>query len=348
LLDGLDALTASYEKALLETETCRPSASFHDLWASEVAAIVRDICAALREPRDGADAGGHCHRADAGPRPTGAGWGFAVHPSELLRAASLFLELVLDVIIAAVSEEEGAAAIMAVATQAAHQAVMARVREAIAAHTSYLLSKIHAAHLEERARMARELHDRLGSTLSAAARCVESLQGRRDPDTSFMEKRISQAEKALHVAVDEIRQLTHDLRLQTQTSGLETALRYSSRAAPVGTETLIEVVGDEGWATPAVLDELFLVLREAMRNAYSHACAGRVVVRVEVTPYELRASVADDGVGMEPSRHTGGLGLVAMRERVALMGGTIGVFSRLGAGTSVEARVPLPGGSCVR
>jgi signal transduction histidine kinase len=69
-----------------------------------------------------------------------------------------------------------------------------------------------------------------------------------------------------------------------------------------------------------------------------------VVVRVEIAPHEVRASVEDDGVGFaQDERPEAGLGLVSMRERIALLGGMVNIFSVPGRGTSVEVRVPLLG-----
>jgi signal transduction histidine kinase len=90
-------------------------------------------------------------------------------------------------------------------------------------------------------------------------------------------------------------------------------------------------------------DEVFLIVREAVRNALNHGAPAEVVVTLAVTPHELRASVRDDGVGFstqdDPPAH--GLGLPAMRERAELVGGTIAISSGPG-GTHVQLVVPLP------
>ncbi|UBI40985.1 ATP-binding protein [Streptomyces mobaraensis] len=90
--------------------------------------------------------------------------------------------------------------------------------------------------------------------------------------------------------------------------------------------------------------EVRLVLREAQRNALRHAHAGRITVTVEVTQAEVRAGVEDDGRGFQdPDPAASGRhgGLLGMRERAALLGGSLTVDSRPGHGTRVRLRVPL-------
>ena len=107
------------------------------------------------------------------------------------------------------------------------------------------------------------------------------------------------------------------------------------------------VLGDETWASPAIIDEAFLIVREALRNALTHGAPQSVVVGVEVTRRELRAWVDDDGkgfaVGDDAESPAAGTGLATMRERAALLGGTVAITSKTGRGTSVELSVPLSG-----
>jgi signal transduction histidine kinase len=309
--------------------------------------ILTDVCSALRDATDLLDPATYRQEIVdlALSREIGANRASSgIHPVESLRAASALLEVLLAGVAVAVGPEEDGVAMMAIATRAAYHSIMTRIREAASSYSSFLLNKIHQAHVEERARIGRELHDRLGSGISAAARAVELLRTQVGRDPVLADMKIAQAEEVLRAAVEETRRIARDLRLHTHTEGLEKALLRSVDAiCPESTQTFVEVIGDESWASPAVLDELFLALREAMRNAYSHARARNVVIHVEIAPHELRAAVADDGVGFDPECPTEGMGLVAMRERVALMAGVVNVFSRPGRGTSVEARIPLAG-----
>jgi signal transduction histidine kinase len=95
-----------------------------------------------------------------------------------------------------------------------------------------------------------------------------------------------------------------------------------------------------------VRDELFLILREALRNAFTHAAPGLVLVEVEFSAQELSAWVVDDGCGfsqaLTPEKAVSGTGLASMRERAALVGGRLAVRSMPGRGTRVELHLPLP------
>jgi signal transduction histidine kinase len=107
----------------------------------------------------------------------------------------------------------------------------------------------------------------------------------------------------------------------------------------------LHVSGDEAWAPPAVLDEVFLILREALRNALTHAAPQLVLIGVEICARELTAWVMDDGRGFSPPAATqtaSGSGLASMRERAALVGGRLVVSSMPGHGTRVELHVPIP------
>ena len=115
---------------------------------------------------------------------------------------------------------------------------------------------------------------------------------------------------------------------------------------PVG-DVRLRVSGDESWASPAVVDEVFLILREAIRNAVRHGLPQRLLIGVALTPQELHAWVEDDGRGFVftgwGEQVFGGVGLASMQERAALIEGRITIDSAPGQGTHVELSVPLPG-----
>ena len=93
-------------------------------------------------------------------------------------------------------------------------------------------------------------------------------------------------------------------------------------------------------------EQLFLVLREAVRNAVFHSGTGRVSVAVEVEGERVVGVVEDEGRGFEPAAVEGGGrgGLALMAQRASLVGGTCSVYSAPGGGTRVEASFPLDGG----
>ena len=104
----------------------------------------------------------------------------------------------------------------------------------------------------------------------------------------------------------------------------------------------VGVKGDEAAVPPHVGSQLFLILREAVRNAVTHAGCGRVTVGLVVSPEGVAGAVEDDGLGFGAGNgEVGGVGMRAMKERAALLGGALRVSPRPDAGTKVEVSVPL-------
>jgi signal transduction histidine kinase len=140
----------------------------------------------------------------------------------------------------------------------------------------------------------------------------------------------------------EMRVLTSDLRTHVPHGGLEKALlSYLESAADRDLTTLVVVNGDERWVSPVLLGELFLIVREALRNALTHAAPRQIVARVDITPDEVRAIVEDDGSGFDIDEvWSKGAGIGSMRERARLLAGYVAVMSWPGRGTRVEASIP--------
>jgi signal transduction histidine kinase len=130
-------------------------------------------------------------------------------------------------------------------------------------------------------------------------------------------------------------------------TSLEMALTRHLDSMVADADVRLRISGEEKWATPAVIDQVFLVLREALRNALTHAAPRLVKVAVDVSPEALRASVHDDGRGFVPRdaerRHPATAGLASMRERTALIGGMLTISSAPARGTYVDLYVPLSG-----
>ncbi len=91
-------------------------------------------------------------------------------------------------------------------------------------------------------------------------------------------------------------------------------------------------------------EQLFVILREGVRNAVSHSGAGRIDVGVRVCPEEVVGCVRDDGRGFAEEDVSAGGGMRSMRERAELFGGALEVSPRPGSGTSVRVSVPLKRG----
>ena len=206
-----------------------------------------------------------------------------------------------------------------------------------------LENRVHEARLEERRRIARELHDRLGEVLTVGLRQLD-LDEIMGPQIPAGQSAI--AREALVEAMRRLRLVTSGLRDEPVTS-FEKALTDFLNRVCADADVHLVVLGDETWASPAIIDEAFLIVREALRNALTHSAPQSVVVGVEVTRRELRAWIDDDGkgfaVGDDAESPAAGTGLATMRERAALLGGTVAITSKAGRGTSVELSVPLSG-----
>lgn len=202
-------------------------------------------------------------------------------------------------------------------------------------------NRVHEALLDERRRVARELHDRLGEVLTVGLRQLDldEIIGPQIP-----EGQSAVAREVLVEAMRRLRLVTSGLRDEPVTSFEKALVDFLNRVCADANVHLV-VLGDESWASPEVIDEAFLIVREALRNALTHGAPQSVVVGVEVTRRELRAWVDDDGngfaVGGGAESPDAGTGLATMRERAALLGGTVSIVSKPGHGTSVELTVPL-------
>jgi signal transduction histidine kinase len=266
-----------------------------------------------------------------------------VHPRESLRAAEVLFDVTVAVLRRHLSADSDS---FIVGVLAMNRSISARIGEAVIAYAGFLLNKIHEAHIEERWRIARDLHDRIGHGLSVAHQQLEMYDVYRETEPIRAAARVEVAQQALDEAMLSLRAAISGLRLDVPARSLEKALvAFVEDVRPDNVDIHVWVNGDETWASAAVRDESFLVLREAVRNALNHGAPTVVVVRGDVAPHELRASVKDDGRGFDPAGRpqSGGVGLSSMRERAELMGGTLLVSSEPGRGTQIELLVPLPG-----
>jgi len=151
-------------------------------------------------------------------------------------------------------------------------------------------------------------------------------------------------------AVIDLRRLVFDLRpIALDDLGLAAALRaYANRRlAERGVHVSVETIGMKDRLPSQLETALFRVLQEAINNVAKHARATSVRIELLRMNQDLAAVVLDDGIGFDPSAihqptHTGeALGLLGIRERVEMLGGSLNIDSSPGAGTRVHLRVPL-------
>lgn len=213
-----------------------------------------------------------------------------------------------------------------------------------------LLKKVITVQEEERKRIARELHDETSQALTTLLLTVETSAG--SAPEQFREK-LTHMKATANRTLDSIHRLIFDLRPSVLDDlGLVSALRWAaeSRLEPMGIDLSFEVLGAERRLSPEVEITLFRVGQEAISNIAKHADANSVRIAAEFGGNYFRLQVEDDGKGFRPEtvpvsgEAARGLGLLGIRERAALIGGTIAVQSEPGKGTRIRVEVPVTDG----
>jgi two-component system NarL family sensor kinase len=223
----------------------------------------------------------------------------------------------------------------------AYQVGIAVERARLAAESARL------ARAEERARLAREIHDTLAQGLTAIALDVE---GALRHLTSNPERARERLERALETArenLEEARRSVLDLRAAPLAGRpLVDALEALGRAFTSETGVRVRVRARGETTLPLRVEaELFRIAQEAITNVRKHARSSELELVLRSDGEHATLSIADNGVGFEPARKADGRhGIVGMRERARLLGGSLRVASRPGSGTRVSARVPLARG----
>lgn len=205
-----------------------------------------------------------------------------------------------------------------------------------------------AAILEERNRMAREIHDTLAQGFTGIVVQLEAAEDVLGDSHGDVIQHLSRAQALARESLVEARRSVYALRPQSlQYKPLPTALRDSVTALTADASLAIEWDLPDHW--PALSSDLEADLlrlgQEAVTNVLKHASATQLRVALRAAPDSIELEVSDNGRGFDPStarpRRDGGLGLVGMRERVAQHGGALEITHR-SPGTQVIARVPIP------
>jgi signal transduction histidine kinase len=191
----------------------------------------------------------------------------------------------------------------------------------------------------ERNRLARDIHDGLGHHLTAIAVLLDKAAAFRDRDPAVADRAIEDAHRSARRALDDVRRSVRTLRVEAAPFRLSSALDELVRDADDGQPSVtVDVTGDESRYPTGALTALYRAAQEGITNARRHARARRVSVDVHCDALRARLVVADDGCGFPPERE--GYGLLGMRERVQLAGGSVEVDSGPGHGTRLTVEIP--------
>jgi ligand-binding sensor domain-containing protein/two-component sensor histidine kinase len=213
------------------------------------------------------------------------------------------------------------------------------------------LRRIHnrfALVFEERARMAREIHDTLAQGFVGIAHQLDALAIKFSGDREIAREHLDLARKMARHSLTEARRSVMDLRTtELENQDLPSALAASARhwAAGSAVDLQLQITGVRQKLSAELELNLLRIAQEAVANAMKHARARIIRVELAAEGRFLRLGVKDDGQGFEPSGTFsaigGHFGIVGMRERAQRLGGKFSLSSTLGSGTEVEVRVPL-------
>jgi PAS domain S-box-containing protein len=202
---------------------------------------------------------------------------------------------------------------------------------------------------EERANLARELHDSVTQALFSMGLTMRSLELLLEADPDAVRAKLAELRELQKDALAEMRTLIFELRPKSlEQDGLEQALRTHAAAVQGRTGLSVTVEADTGLPErlPAEAEEtLYRIGQEALHNVVKHASASSARILLARVGGEIRLSVTDDGVGFDPANTPRGhLGLVGMRQRAERIGAEFSVTTRPGNGTVVGVTWRLPPG----
>ena len=206
------------------------------------------------------------------------------------------------------------------------------------------LRRVVAAQELERTRLARELHDETGQALTSILLSLRTVE--EAGDEQQLRAAVGEVRELVRSTLQDVRQLAVELRPSALDDfGLVAALERLTET--FGEQTGISVHFQQLLPTsdrlpPEVETALYRIVQESLTNIVKHARAANVSVVLARKDDSVSVVVEDDGVGFDPQVvRDDGMGLVGMRERVALLGGRLAIESRPGAGTTFVAEVPL-------
>jgi signal transduction histidine kinase len=210
--------------------------------------------------------------------------------------------------------------------------------------------------VEERNRLARELHDSVKQHLFSLTMTASAIR-------THFERLDNATEESARQTIDDLTEMVREIETAAQTAQRETtrliedlrpgSLQEQGLARALNDYTLLfgaqehilvylDVHGDAGRLLPSAVEALYRVTQEALHNVARHAKATRVDVHLRCTPERAILTIDDNGIGFDTGQVSRGLGLANMQERLMSIGGRLVLDSQIGSGTTVTAEVELP------
>lgn len=229
---------------------------------------------------------------------------------------------------------------------------VAVLRRQVMAQTHVIQEKVqHEVLMEERSRIARDLHDTLEQQLALIGVQIDSSLARLAEAPSLARKSLELALAVVRHTHEEARRSVWDLRsVALEQSGLAEALRQLAAADDVTQHKVQVTTHGEPRRLPAMVEtNLLRIAQEAVTNAIKHSGAPRIEVNLDYGPCEVTLRVRDNGRGFDPEKvmpaTSGRFGLMGMRERAEKMNAVFALSSQPGQATEVAVTVPLANGA---
>jgi NarL family two-component system sensor histidine kinase LiaS len=215
----------------------------------------------------------------------------------------------------------------------------------LSTHNAELAGKARfTAIIEERQRLARELHDAVSQQLFAISMTATALGRTMDKDFEKAKKHVALIEEMSSVAQSEMRALLLHLR-PVHLEGKQLAEGLLELTRELQAKVPIDITADIDEAitlSKGIEDHLFRIVQEALSNTLRHSKATKLQVTLKERTELVMLSIRDNGIGfdLEQKKHTS-YGIISMKERVNELGGAINIISAQGKGTRIDIRIPI-------
>ena len=263
-------------------------------------------------------------------------------PAESLMAAEVLFGVALPLVVERLRDVSDGEADAVLVARLLHHAIWRRFPPGAIAYVEIIRERLSSAHQDSRRRVSRELHDRVAHGILAGLQRVELAAYDEECAADARRAHLRDALALLRQALADVQDMAVELRQLVGDRVLDDAIAdYLVDSEAVSDRVVVESVGRARILPSGIADEVFTIVREAIRNARDHAVgATAITVRLEWAD-ELVVTVADNGPGFDPvAAADAGLGLVSMRERAETIEAKLDCVTGSG-GTSIVVRLPL-------
>jgi signal transduction histidine kinase len=207
----------------------------------------------------------------------------------------------------------------------------------------YALLIENQATLQERNRIAREIHDSVGHSLTAQSIQLENVAMLLEEDTKGAAQHLQKARQLGKEALQNVRQSVatlrnHPLKGKSLTAALTKLVQEYEKTTGIPIHTQIKLTSP---LSTEVSTAIYRVVQEALTNISKHSHANQVLLILQENNKGIFASIEDNGQGFDPQQNTTGFGLQGMRERIEVLGGHLYLTSQRGKGCKIQVEIPL-------